>query len=114
MTTCAGLELVKGQGFEGLIVFPSTCNPYFYPWFLGALFFIFTMVLFYKDQEKLPKADFISCLGVSSFAIVFLATILTLINATINGVVVPALDQTNFLRIIAFAIIFIAMWFIKK
>ena len=111
---CAGLELVKGQGFEGLIVFPSTCNPYFYPWILGALFFIFTLVLFYKDQEKVPKADLISCLGVSSIAIVFLSTILTLINATVSGEVVAALDQTNFLRIIAFAIVFIGIWFVKK
>lgn len=111
---CAGLELVTGQGFEGLIVFPSTCNPYFYPWFLAALFFIFAMVLYSKDQEKLPRADFISSLGVSSIAIVFLSTILTLISATIDGVVVPALDQTNFLRIIAFAILFIGLWFMKK
>ena len=98
-------------GIADLMVYPTSCDYYFYAYIFGGIFIILTLVLFFKEQERYTKPDVISCMGISSIVIIFLAMIGTLIK---NSVGIPMVQQDIFLYIIAFGVIFIGIWFFKK
>lgn len=98
-------------GLADLLVYPTSCDYYFYAKIFFGIFIILTLILYFKEQERFTKPDVISCLGVSSIVILFLAMIGTLIT---NSVGIPMIQQDIFMYIIAFSVIFIGVWFFKK
>jgi hypothetical protein len=99
------------ETFADLIIYPVICDHFFYGKIMVGLFIILTSVLYFKELEKYPKPDMISCLGTSSIVIIFLSMIGTLIKNTNN---IPMISSDIFIYILAISIIFIGIWIFKS
>lgn len=109
---CTGLEVMGTSiSLVDYLVYPTTCFYYFYAIIFFGLFVILTFIIHNAEREQYQKADLISSMAVSSTAIVFLSVIATLIEST-NGI--PMLQKDIFLYVIAFWVIWSAIWFFKK
>jgi hypothetical protein len=65
----------NGTTIEELLSYPTQGSPFFWLWILGAIFFIFTFTSYYKEVSLFGKGKLLSSLVVSSFFIVVLATL---------------------------------------
>lgn len=105
--TCATFDPEVYIGISGFLAYPTSCVPQFYAYVMGALFIILTFILYNreKDDARILKPDFLSSMGVSSIAIIFISLIGTLFN----------IIQSNiFIEIMVTGLIFIAIWVFKK
>lgn len=98
-------------GWADLLVWPTSCNYYFYLVVFATIFITLTFILYNREKEERFKADIISSLGVSSIATLILALSGTLIKNTAG---IPMVQSDIFLQIFAFSIVFIIIWFFKK
>ena len=64
----------------GLLAYPTQGSPYFWLWILGAIFFIFTLTSFYNEVKIFGKGRLLSSLVVSSFFVVCLGVLGTLVG----------------------------------
>ena len=104
--TCSGLEILgSSPNITSIMTFPLTCDYYFYLKFMVAIFIVIAFGLWFKDREKMVRADIISCLGVSALATIFLSIIGTLI-----GIIQPDI----FILIMVVGLVLVAMWLLKK
>lgn len=110
MTACMTLAQFGINTIGDWLVYPTSCDYYFYAKILAGLFLLLTLSIFYTEKKILIKPDIISSLGVSSLVILFLAMIGTLITSS-SGI--PMIQQDIFIYVIAFTVIFVAMWFFK-
>ena len=94
-----------------LLVWVTICNYYIYLIIFATVFITLTLILYNKEKEDRLRSDIISCMGVSSIAILFLALIGTLIKNTAG---IPMVQLDIFLYIFSFSVIFILIWFFKK
>ena len=106
---CSGFTGITNMG--DILVWPTSCNYYFYLVVFATIFITLTLVLYNKEKEERIRSDIISCLGVSSIVTLFLALIGTLIK---NSAGIPMVQQDIFLYVFAFSIIFILIWFFKR
>jgi len=106
---CAEFTNINNLG--DLLVWPTSCNYWFYLIVLATIFIVLTLILFNRQKESEIRADIVSSLGVSSIAIIVLALIGTLIK---NSADIPMIQSDIFLYVFAFGIIFILIWFFKK
>ena len=109
---CLGMIEAMGSlsSWADWIVYPTTCYYYFYALIFFVLFGILMFALFNREREELAKPDLISSAGVSATAIMFLASIATLIKST-SGI--PMLQTDIFVYIIAMWIVLAGLWFFK-
>ena len=61
---------------------PNATYPYFWAWILGAIWFIISSTLYFTEKEKRTKANLLSSMAVSCFAILILS-----LTGTILGIV---------------------------
>jgi len=74
------------QNIGDFLRLPATSYPYFYAWILAGIWFIITLTLYYKGKERFGKENLLSCMAISSFSILVLSlvgTILTIISLEI-------------------------------
>lgn len=102
---CGGLETLTDQSIKSILLFPTTCDYYFYAKIMGAFFIIIAFILYKAEQKKLVKADMISSLGVSALATIFISLI---------GTLVGFIQADIFIEILVVGIIFITLWIFKK
>ena len=104
---CAGISnsTLIDTGIAGLLAFPTTCDYYFYAKIMGALFVILSLTLYFKDRERIVKADMISCLGISAIATIFISLI---------GTFLKIIQSDVFIEIFVIGIIFIVICVFKK
>jgi len=103
---CQGLEILgENVNITGIITFPTTCDYYFYLKFMFAIFVIIALGLYFKDREKLVRADFISCMGVSGLATIFIS---------LAGRLLGIIPTNIFIYILIFCMLFIVIWLFKK
>ena len=102
---CLGIEAFPDKSITGLLSFPTTCFPQFYPIIMAAIFIILSFGLFMRDREREIKPDLISSMGVSAIAVIFLSLIGTLI-----GIMQP----NSFIQIFVIGMVLIAIWMLKK
>ncbi len=98
------------QTFGDFLVYPTSCNYYFYLILLGFLMVIISWFLFKSDEKKLGRSDFIAALSVSSIVISFLAFIGTLIQNSQN---IPMIQTDILLYFIAVTIVLVLLWIFK-
>ena len=103
--TCAGLETLTDSTITGILAYPTTCDYHFYAKIMGAFFIIITLTLYFKDRERVVKADMISCLGVAAIATIFVSLI---------GTFLTIIQQDVFIEIFVLGMIFIMIWMLKK
>ena len=109
---CQDLSIMGNRtGIEDLLVYPTTCNYYFWAVILVVIFILVSFILYNREREDRPNPDLISSLGVGATVVLFLAIIGSLISST-NGV--PMIQQDIFLAVIAFWIVITTIWFFKK
>lgn len=108
---CQTLAQFGVSTWGDLLVYPTSCDYYFYAKLFAGLFLILVLSIYYGEKKILVKPDIISSLGVSSLAIFFLSVIGTLIKSSSD---IPMIQQDIFTYVIAFTIIFLGLWFFKK
>lgn len=103
---CQGLDIFGPTvNFIQLLSYPSTCDFQFYAKIFAGLFIIIAINLYMLDRERLPKADFISSMGVSAIATIGLA---------LAGSIAGFVEQTIFIEILVGGLVVIAIWMFKK
>ncbi len=93
------------------LVWPTSCNYYFYLVVFITLFTVLSLILYNKQKDSEIRADIVSSMGVSAIATVILAMIGTLIK---NEADIPMVQQDIFLFVFAGGIVFILIWFFKR
>lgn len=109
MTICSSFTGI--ENFADLLVWPTSCNYYFWLFPLGVLFLILVLSLYNREKDDKLQSDLISCLGVSSLVTLFLGLIMTLVENTSN---IPMLQQDIFLYVLAFTIPLVVIWLFKR
>ena len=94
-------NLNNQSGIAGLMSLPNSSYPYFWAWILTGIWIIIVMTMYFTDKEKTGKGKILSSMAVSSFAILFLATIGTVLGIVTNDIMV---------YILVISSIIIAIW----
>lgn len=103
---CQGLEAIgTSPTLVDFMSYPTLCDFQFYAKIMGALFIIIAVALYFSDRERLPKADFISAMGVSAIATISIA---------LAGTVAGFIQQEIFLEVLVPCAIIIVIWMLKK
>ncbi len=98
------------QSVGDFLVYPTSCNYYFYLILLGFVMIIITWFLFKAEEKKTGRGDFISSLAVSNIVISVLASIGTLIEDS-DGI--PMIQTDIWLYFLATTIVFTLFWIFK-
>ncbi len=103
---CAGLDPEIYTGISGFLAYPTSCVPQFYAYIMGAIFIILSFILYNREKEdnRVLKPDFLSSMGVSAIAVIFISLIGTLLGIITSEI---------FIEILVLGIIFIAIWIFK-
>lgn len=102
---CAGLETLVDNSITGILAFPTSCDYYFYGKIMFAFWIVIAWSLYEVDKRLYLKSDFISAMGVSSIATIFVALI---------GTFVKIIQPDIFIIIFVMGIISIVVWLISK
>ncbi len=94
-------NLNNQSGIAGLMSLPNSSYPYFWAWILAGIWIIIVLIMYFTDKEKTGKGKILSSMAVSSFAILFLATIGTVLGIVTNDIMV---------YILVISSIIIAIW----
>ncbi len=98
-------------GFNGLLVWPTSCEYFFYLYILEFVFAFLMWSTYKADEKRIGKADLLSSAAISSLILVFLGVVGTLIQDT-NGV--PMIQADILLIFIAQFIVLMVFWIFKK
>lgn len=103
---CSGFDPDLYTGITGFLAYPTSCVPQFYAYVMGALWIILTFILYNreKDDTKIIKPDFISSMGVSALAIIFISLV---------GTLLEIIQSFIFIEILVSGLIFVAIWMFK-
>lgn len=92
------------------LVWPTSCDYYFYLKILGTLMIILSFILYKAEENRTGEGEFISAIGTSSIAIVVLTLVGTLI---VDSSGIPMIQLPILLYILAVAIPIILIWIFK-
>lgn len=109
MVTCASISTIAS--FADLLVWPTSCNYYFYLIIFEFLLGLFLWSSYKESEERIGLADILSSSAIASLVIVFLGMIGTLIK---NSSSVPMIQSDIFLILIAQFIVLFMLWRFKK
>ena len=99
------------QTVGDFLVYPTSCNYYFYLILLGFLMIIITWFLFKAEEKQVGRGDFISSLAVSNIVMTVLASIGTLIEDS-DGI--PMIQADIWLYFLATTIVITLLWIFKS
>lgn len=97
-----GLDNLSINSTKGLLKYPLSGNSWFYAIFLFGIWIILTLNLFFREKERLGVSNFLSSMAVSSFAVIviaFLGTLVEIVSTTVMSIT------------LALGIVIIAIWF---
>ena len=106
---CSGFVGIESWG--DILVWPTSCNYYFYLIVLAVVFITLSLILYNREKEERTRSDMVSSMGVSAIATLILGLIGTLIKNTAG---IPMIQNDIFLYVYSISIIFILIWFFKK
>lgn len=94
-------ELVGNESLQQLLTYPLTGNYYFYvEILLLPLFVIFTLILFFEEYLRTNRANFISCMALSSIGTSIVAYGGSLTGMITNDILIITIVLTIILNII--------------
>lgn len=102
---CDGLNATLNEGISGILAFPTTCDYYFYSKIMAGIWIILTFILYHKEKENIIKPDVLSCMAISSIAVIFIS---------LTGTLLGIIQSDIFIEIFVMGMIFIAIWMFKK
>lgn len=88
-----------------IFTLPNNSYPYFWLWIFAAIWLITGLTLFYNEKERKGVGNLLSSLAVSSFAMIVLATV---------GSVVGIISLPIMIYILVFCILIIGVWFFSN
>lgn len=104
-------EVIIGiESFADFLVYPTTCDYFFYLKILLAIGVIIGWGLFKFDEKRKGEGDFISALGVTSITITILATIGSLVTNTAG---IPMIQSDIVLTLLAISTAVVLLWIFK-
>jgi hypothetical protein len=106
--TCTAMFSI--ESVSDFLVWPVTCDYYFYLKIFIAIFIVLTWTLYKIEKKIRTDAEFISCIGISSIAIIVFGLIGSLIQNT-EGIVM--ISTEILLSILAFTIPIFLIWIFK-
>lgn len=98
-------SLSSNHTIRDILSLPNSSYPYFWVWILGGIWMIITFGLYFREKERLGKANFLSAMSVSCFAVLVLSLI---------GTIVGFVSLEIMIYIIVFCFTIIAIWFFSK
>lgn len=93
------------------LVYPTGCFYYFWLLILSFLWLVLVYSFYEKDEQRKTEGEMLSSMGVSSIAIIALASWGTFIK---NSQDIVMIQNDIFLWILAPAIVFIGLWIYNK
>ena len=104
-------ELISGiADFADLVVYPTSCDYFFYLKILGTMMLIVAWILYKEEERRVGKGDLIPSLAVSSIAFTVLALIGTIVQ---NSVGIPMIQGDILLYFLALTIVLVLIWIFK-
>ena len=73
-------NLNNGSGIGGLMSLPNSSYPFFWAWIIGGIWIIMVLTMYFKEKDKVGKANILSSMAVACLAITFLSTIGTILG----------------------------------
>ena len=102
MVNYPDLGNISGSGDIGeLLALPNASYPFYWGLIMIALWIIISLSIYFKEKALLGKANLLSAMAVSAFAIIMLSTIGTLFNI---------ITLTVFLLLLIGGLVIIAIW----
>jgi hypothetical protein len=98
------------ESISDLLVWPITCDYYFYLKILIGIFIVLTWTLYKIEKKTKTEAELLSCAGVISIALIIIGLIGTLIQ---NADGIAMISSEVLLSILAFTIPIILIWIFK-
>ncbi len=83
-----GLEDINVTGVEEILSFPLTGDPFFWTYIFIALWVIIASVLFFEEEGRVGKGNFLSATAFSGVAVLILVSIGTLLTIVNNEVLI--------------------------
>lgn len=103
---CQGIEIVTNATIGTFLAYPTSCDAQYYAKIMGALFIIITFLIFEAERRSLNSdPDFISAMGISSLAVLFL---------TLIGSFLGIISTLVFIELFVIGGFIIAIWLLKK
>lgn len=102
---CAGLETLSNPGILDILKFPTTCFYYFYFVIMIALYGVLTSLIYQAEKLKKTYPNFISCAAISSFVILWISLI---------GTLLTIIESEIMILLLLILGIPIVVWFLKK
>ena len=99
------------ESIADLLVWPITCNYYFWLEIILTLTFLVGWRLYQAEEKRVGNGDFLSSIAVSSLAFTILAFFGTLIQST-DGI--PMIQTDILLYLIAITIPLLIVWIFKS
>ena len=95
-------SLTNTSGIAGLMSLPNASYPYYWAWIIGGILIIMVLTMYFKDKENISRTNILSSMAVSSLAIIFLATI---------GTVLTIISVEIMVYILVIGMMTIGVWF---
>lgn len=84
---------------------PNNSYPFFWAWILGGLWIIIALTLYFKEKEKIGRGNLLSSMAISSFAIIILSTL---------GTIVGFVTLEIFIPLLVLGFLIIGVWFFSR
>ncbi len=91
MTHYQTIDNITNLTLEGVLQFPTTDTPLFWPFILFAIFLVLTFLTFFIEIRREGKGNFLSSLAVGGFVTTTIAFIFSLMNLVQRQVVIYVL-----------------------
>lgn len=73
------------------MAFPNSSYPFFWAWIFAGLWIIIALASYFAEKAKVGRGNFLSSMAISSFAIILLATIGTVVGFVTLEIMIPLL-----------------------
>ena len=100
---CTGIDNVGG--ISSFLAWPTSCDTYFYAKVMFAFFVIIAFTIYRYEQKRFARSDYLSAMGVSAIATIFVALLGTLIGM---------ISVDIYIKMMVFGLAIIAIWFFKR
>lgn len=84
-------NLSDDAGIGELLALPNASYPYYWVLIMIGLWIIISLTIYFREKELSTKANILSAMAVSAFAIIMLSTLGTLFNIITLAIFLPLL-----------------------
>lgn len=98
-------NLGNSSNIGNFLALPNSSYSYFWAWIFAGIWLLITLSLYFKEKERTGKQKFLSSMATSSFVIIFLLTLGSLVGFISLEIMIYALVVN---------LLIIGVWFFSK